>query len=96
MTFGIFASMSAKNFSIAVCTWGRLDATGSVVVEDDLRLHLAVAEARLREEVERGLALGAGQAELGLERTADRARQSEASDEEHDPDDRARSGAAGT
>ena len=38
------------------------------------RLHLPVAEARLLEQVERGLALGAGQLELGLERAVQAAR----------------------
>ena len=53
--------------------------------EHDLRLHLAVAEARLLEEVERLLALGARQLELGLERTAQAARQREGGDEQDDP-----------
>ena len=55
--------------------------------EDDLRLHLAVAEARLLEQVERRLALGAGQLELGLERAAQAARQRERRDEQDDPAD---------
>src|SRR4029079_14935170 len=53
--------------------------------EDDLRLHLPVAEARLLEEVERLLALGAGQLELGLERPVPAARQREGGDQQDDP-----------
>ena len=62
---------------------GILDAL--VGPEDDLALDLAVAEARLLEQVEGGLALGAGQLELGVERASDHAREGEGADQSDDP-----------
>ena len=53
--------------------------------EHDLGLDLAVAEARLLEQVEGLLALGARELELGLERAADAAREHERGDEQDDP-----------
>ncbi len=82
-TSGIFCSTSSNSPSIACCTCGVVDTLAGG--EDDLRLHLPVAEARLLEQVERLLALGAGQLELGLERAVQAARQRERRDEQDDP-----------
>ena len=68
---------------MALCD-GRIGHT-VLGLEDDLALDLAVAEARLLEEVEGGLALGAGQLELGVERAADHAREREGADQGDDP-----------
>ena len=57
----------------------------AVGLEDELALHLAVAEARALEQVEGGLALGAGQLELGVERAADHAGEHEGADQGDDP-----------
>ena len=66
------------------------------VGEHDLGLDLAVAEARLLEEVEGRLALRAGQLELGLERATEAARQRERGDQQDDPADQDPNGGGGT
>ena len=58
-----------------------------LVGEHDLGLDLAVAEARLLEEVEGRLALRAGELELGLEGATEAARQRERGDQQDDPGD---------
>ena len=70
---------------MALCTSGSV--TPLSALKTMLALDLAVAEARLVEQVEGGLALRAGQLELGVEGASDRAREHESADQGHDPGD---------